>query len=188
MNIHYFENLKRNLQFVIFIALSIMFLLSVGLHIKTLSHEKNITLIAIDSNGTRIVSDQYDPIYKTEATVFIKKFISNLYNFNPENFMQRVGLTTSLMSESLWKEKKSQIMDLKTKVERDEISLSSEILKLTKDSDGSYYALVSLTEKTRMHSRNHQIEIKLTLSPIERSEANPQGLEVSTYVETAIRN
>ena len=40
------------------------------------------------------------------------------------------------MSEDLWKQKEKEIIDLKSKVERDQIELAGQVLKVTKDDAG----------------------------------------------------
>jgi type IV secretory pathway component VirB8 len=159
-----------------------------GLNIKTLINQNKPLIIGIDSNGTRIVTEQTDPIYKTEAIQFIQKFLFNLYNFTSNNFFKRIGLTTSYMSEELWKRKKNDILSLKEKVEHEEIVLSSEVLKLSRDEKGTYHALISINEKSRLNEQTHKIEVTLELLQTARSIDNPFGLEVNSYEETILRD
>ena len=102
--------------------------------------------------------------------------------------MKRVGLATTMMSEDLWKKKRSEVMDLKSKIERDEISLSGKVLKLTLDETGTYHGLIALQEKSRMSVKDHKIEIALKLKSVPRNHENPAGMEVDSYEETIIRN
>lgn len=182
MKLHQKEIFKRNFQFILFITLSVFFALTMILNLRILIAERSPVLIAIDSNGARIVRENSDPIYKSEAIGFIQKFLFHTYNFNAENFMQRLGFATALMSDQLWKIKKQEILSLKEKIERDEITIDGKIEKLTKNDD-TYFALVSVKEKSRMSSKVHQIEIKLKLNAVSRSQDNPSGLEVAEYDE-----
>lgn len=145
-------------------------------------------IIGIDSNGTRIVSEASDPIYKTEAIAFIQKFFFNAYNFDSNNFFKRLGFATTMMSEDLWKKKQSEVIDLKSRVERDNIVLSSEVLKLTKDEDNTYRGLVQIKEKTRLNEQDHKVVVSLKLKSVPRTVENPFGLEVDSYEESIVRD
>lgn len=181
MNLHAQEILKRNFQFLIFLGMSILCLLSLIATTAVLLKAKP-QIIAIDTNGTRFVTDQNDPVYKSEKTSFIQKFIANIYNFNSENFMKKIGVATTMMSEELWGRKRNEILDLKSRVERDDISLSSSIEKLSLEDD-AYFGLISIREKNRFHEKNHKIKVKMTLKVITRSKENPAGLEIDGYEE-----
>jgi hypothetical protein len=188
MKIHAQEILKRNTQFLLFIGMAIMCFISTMASIKAISKSNHPIIIGIDSNGTRIVSEANDPIFKTEATAFIQKFLFNVYNFDSENFIKRIGYATSIMSEDLWKRKQNEILDLKNKIERDSIAISGQIQKLTKDENGTYHALILVHEKSRLNEQDHQIEVSLNLKSTIRNQENPSGLEVDSYEETIIRN
>jgi hypothetical protein len=179
--------LKRNIEFILFITLSLLCLLLIGTNLKLILTERKPTLIAIDQNGTRIVKDFTDPIFNSEATHFLQRFLSNTYNFNRDNFMQRIGLSTSLMSDELWKSKKNSVLSLKDKIERDEISLSGTLEKITKDDTGVYHALLKVEEHSRLQTTERKIEVSIKLSTSVRSENNPWGLEVAEYEETLLR-
>jgi hypothetical protein len=187
MKLYREEFIKRHLQFLILIILAVLNLLALIINFKVLVSDRKPTLIAIDQNGTRIISESQDPIFKTEATTFLSKFLMQTYNFNSETFMKRVGAATALMSEDLWKEKKNSVLDLKNKVERDEISLTSQIQKITKDESGNYFAEIIAEEKSRMQTKSHQIQVKLSLTSVPRSSENPAGLEVKSYEELNAR-
>lgn len=188
MRIHSREIFKRNSQFILFIATSVLCLISVAVNLRVLSKSSRPMIIGIDANGTRIVTDQADPIYKTEAVTFIQKFLFNVYNFDSENFMKRIGLTTTMMSEDLWKTKRAEILDLKNKVERDSIRISGQIQKMTLDDSGVYHGLVLVKERSRMNEQDHLIGVSIKLKTVSRTQDNPYGLEVDSYEEAPIRN
>ena len=52
------------------------------------SKKSETLIIGIDQNGTRVVTEQEDPIFKTEAINFIRTFVSLSYNFDQETFAQ----------------------------------------------------------------------------------------------------
>lgn len=186
MKIYAQEMIKRHIQFYLFLGLSFLILVTIIINLKAISKSNKPYLIAIDSNGTRIVQDLTDPIYKTEALTFIQKFLANVYNFNHENFMKRIGPATSMMSEALWKQKRDQILSLKSKVESEEISLTSQITKITKGENEIYHALIDSTEKSRLNTHIRKIKVSLKLVKTKRTHENPTGLEVDSYEETLL--
>ena len=188
MKIHAQEIIKRNIQFILFILMAFISTMTAILSLRTMNQAKKPIIIGIDSNGTRIISELNDPIYKTEAIAFIQKFFFNAYNFDSINFYKRLGFATTMMSEELWKKKSSEIIDLKSKVERDNIVLSSEVLKLTKDEDNTYRGLVQIKEKTRLNQQDHQVIVSLKLKSVPRTAENPFGLEVDSYEESIVRD
>ncbi len=187
MKIHSHEIFKRNIQFIIFLLTASISIIAIVISLRIISRASKPMIIAIDNNGTRIVTESNDPIYKTEALSFLQKFLFNVYNFNAENFMKRIGLATSVMSEELWKKKRSEILDLKSKIERDEISIASQIMKITLDDAGIYHALISVKEKSRLNEQEHNVEVSIKLKPVERNRENSYGLEVDSYEETLAR-
>lgn len=187
MRIHRQEILKRNIQFIVFMAMALICLIAVVVNLKVLGGLSQPLIIGIDTNGTRIVTSQNDPIYKTEAVSFIRKFLFSIYNFDSENFMRRMGLTTTMMSEDLWKTKKSEILDLKNRIERDNIQLTGEIQKMTLDESGVYHGLILVKERSRLNEQSHRISVALKLKSVPRTSDNPYGLEVDSYEEAALR-
>jgi len=188
VKIHSREILKRNSQFLMFIAISLLCVISIAANLRVISKQGTPLIIGIDNNGTRIVTEVSDPIYKTEAVAFIQKFLFSIYNFNSENFMKRIGLSTTLMSEELWQKKRSEILNLKSKVEKDEISITGLVQKLTIDENGVYHGLVLIKEKSRMNEADHQIAVSIKLNKVPRTLDNPYGLEVDSYEEAPIHN
>jgi hypothetical protein len=188
MKIHAQEILKRNIQFVLFVGLSVVSTATIVSNIQALRKLDHPLLIAIDGNGTRLVSEPTDPIFKTEAVNFINRFLFNTYNFDSSNFMKRIGAATILMSENLWSLKKTEILSLKEKVDRDQISVSGQIARLTIDETGTYHALVDLREKSRLNEQSHQIQIALKVIRVPRSPENTYGMEVDSYEENLLRN
>lgn len=188
MKIHAEEIFKRNIQFILFIAVALMCSVTSLFSFRAIARSGKPIIIGIDSNGTRIVTEPTDPIYRTEALAFVQKFFFNSYNFNTSNFYKRIGFATSLMSEELWKRKESEILDLKSKIERDGTEISSEVLKVTKDDTGTYHGLIILKEKSRLNVREHKVLVSLKLKSVGRTFENPFGMEVDTYEETISRD
>jgi hypothetical protein len=186
MRVYQSEMMKRNIQFILFLGLSLLSVITIVFNIKSTISGRVPLLIAIDSNGTRIINKKDDPIFTTEAVGFINKFTTSIYNFDSKNFMSKVGSATGMMSDELWKQKKNAIVDLRSRVEKDEISIEGELTKLTKDESGIYYGLVHIKEKSRLSVTEKTIKVEISLKSRERSEFSPYGMEIDKYEETLI--
>lgn len=188
MKLHFQEIFKRNLVVILFCLTTFMFIILMFVSINIFKQSKKPFIIAIDNNGTRTVTELDDPIYKTEALVFIKNFAQNAYNFDVHNFMQRIGIVTNMMSDDLWKQKRTEILNLKDRIEKDEVSIEGHILEISKDELGVYHGLISLREKSRFQIKNHKLKVTWQLKQVPRAHTNPAGLEVESYEETVISN
>lgn len=188
MKIHAQEIFKRNIQFLMFISTAVLCSVSSLVSYQAIRKSTTPVIIGIDANGTRVVTEFTDPIYKTEALSFIQKFFFNAYNFDSRNFFKRLGFATTLMSEDLWKKKENEILDLKAKVIRDNIELSSDLIKITKDEAGIYHGLIQLKEKTRLNEQDHKVIVSIKLKNVPRTSENPYGMEVDSYEESIVRD
>jgi hypothetical protein len=186
MKIHAQEMFKRHFQFITFILLALLNVITIIFVFTSMSDKRDLKIIAIDPNGTRLVTTQEDPIFKTEAIAFIQQFFFSAYNFNQENFFKRVGFITTLMTEELWKKKEQEILALKDKVSRDSIEVSSELQKLTRTEDGKFHGQIKLKEKSRLNVTEHLLQVTISLKAVPRTTQNPFGLEVESYEESLI--
>jgi hypothetical protein len=171
-----------------FVSISILFVFSFILNASSLFKAKRPVLIAIDQNGTRIVTEEKDPIFKTEAVAFIQRFLRSVYNFKSDSFVRNIGYATNVMSEDLWEAKKNEIIDLKNRVDRDQVSVNGIIQKLSLDENGIYYALIDVKEYSRLSERNHRVKVAIKLKQSLRTLENPTGLMVDSYEEELINN
>jgi hypothetical protein len=175
--------INRNLHLLLtFISVSLSILVSLYCF-KAIKAAEAPYLIAIDSNGTRLVTREDDPIFQTEAVSFIKTFLERLHNFSPDTFIKSVGFASELMSLELWEQKKEQITSLQETVNAQKISLETEILGISKVTETDYQALLKVKESSRITEREKTVKIKLSLLRSERRSQNPWGIEVKTYEE-----
>lgn len=154
---------------------------------QALSISQKPLLIAIDSNGTRIVTKKDDPIFETEAVQFIKSFVSHLYNFTPTNFVDQVGEATGLMNVNLWQDEENKILEKKSVVERDQISMVSRIKGIYRKSEFEFNVVINSIEMSRLSRVSRTIQAIVTIQKTQRSEMNPYGLEVTKYDEAILR-
>jgi len=137
-----------------------------------------VLLVGIDTNGTRLITSPQDPLFKTEVTNFLVNFISNLYNFNSKNFKDKVGQATALMSESLWANEREKLLSLMSRVEKENISISGEILKIVKNETGAYIIDLNVKEESKLKVKKSKIQLKINVAQTARTKQNPWGMEV----------
>ncbi len=175
--------INRNLHLVLsFISVGFSIFVSLYAY-KAINAAENPVLIAIDSNGTRVISRLDDPIFETEAVSFVKSFLERLYNFTPETFEKNVGFAAELMEITLWEEKKDQTLSLQKAVFEQKLRLESEVLGISKVNDHDYQALLKVKETSRISEKERTVKIKLSLFRGKRRQENPWGIEVKSYEE-----
>ena len=145
--------------------------------------DEKLLLIGIDENGTRLITRSDDPLLKTEIIHFVKEFISRLYSFNPETFEENLGRASDLMSKALWDKEKDRVLKLSEIVKKEGISSKAKIESISKTRDGKYTAQIQLTEERRAGKHERKLGIEVSLTKVERSEANPYGIEVDSLNE-----
>lgn len=149
------------------------------------SHQQlaNPTLIAIDENGTRIVDRNTDPIFKTEAVNFVKAFVNEMYNLNPDNCDLKINQFSSLMSHELWKIEQEKLINVAQTLKRDNISFKSIIRAIDLNADGQYAVTIDLVQSTRGYDEKKIVNLTLKLVKQERTTINPYGIVVESYNE-----
>jgi hypothetical protein len=151
--------------------------------VYALKQKSEMVLIGLDSNGTRIISSQEDPLFKTEVVNFVRRFFSVLYNFDAESFDENVGAATDLMSQDLWQAEKDKITRLREYVKSESVSYSGAIQTITKTKDSKFQILLRTSELHRLKSKNEEIVITISLKPSVRTKSNPWGMEVVSLEE-----
>lgn len=146
----------------------------------------DIKILAIESTGTRLVTDNKDKVFEKEEQEFVKRFLRYYTNYDAETFTETIGKSTEWMSDAAWnklsesfKKTKAQILDLK-------MVQISEITKL--DQADSNKDDFTANIQTRQIYRGIQKKllgtIHLKIKARARSDLNPWGLEVDEIAES----
>jgi len=186
MDTYFVFLLKRNAQFLLSVITLLLCVFAIFESRAARMRAETPTIIAIDSNGTRVVARQNDPIFESEVINFSKMFLIQLYNFTPQTFMKSVGGASSYMSQELWKTKEEQLLRYSETVKTQESSLSGSIRKMSELVDGSYRAEMDIAETSRMKTTKRRIEVVFKLERVPRDERNQWGFEVTKYDEKAL--
>lgn len=155
--------------------------------IYAFSKKSETLIIGIDQNGTRIVTEQEDPIFKTEAINFIRTFVSLSYNFDQETFADNAAKYSDLLSLKLWNEKKSDILRAAEEIKKEPLQFSTIITKIAKDKDkdsNEYYKVYTeqtITRRAKVDKLKYLVTLQIEKVE-KRTKDNPYGFEV-TFLE-----
>ena len=173
---------KNVLKISLFAAL---FLWAVSASFVAMTKKNQVVLIGLDENGTRIISQKEDPLYRVEVKNFLLHFIESLYSFTPENFTENVGQAADLMSKNLWESKKSKLLGLSQKVSEQKIHHTTEVEKITKLEKNLFNIIFISKQKSKLKVWSRKISAKIQLSKTARTQENPWGMEVTSLEETS---
>ena len=123
-----------------------------------------------DESYQLITNEKTTPI---ETGNFIRHFLALSLNFNDESYKRHISLAGDLMTEDLWKKKKSEFIQMAGFIKKNKVTQSAEILKIQKAKSNLYEIEVRnylfkngiLTEKDKL--------ILLSLIENQRSYENP---------------
>ena len=152
-----------------------------------LQNKRELVLIGLDPNGTRVITSREDPLFKTEVVNFLRSFVSELYTFTPDTFDSSVGRASDLMTTDLWEKEKEKVIKLQAIVKAEAISSSAEITSITKVSTGVFKVGLLMSESRRVGKQTKKLELSVGLRKGERSESNPYGIEVEKLEETLVQ-
>lgn len=183
---YFYLVLKRNIT-LLMTALSLLLCGTAIIFMnRALRIAQNPILIAIDGNGTRVVTNTEDPIFDTEVVQFAKLFVNKLYNFTPKSFEENVGYASTFFSVELWKDEESKVLDLMKNVEKEQITMSSSISKIIKNAPLIFTIELGTKEITRLNTQDKNVSLKLYLERVARTKTNPYGIEVIRYEENIL--
>lgn len=154
--------------------------------VLALTASNETVLIGIDKNGTRVITAQDDPLFKTEVVNFLTRFVALLYNFDANSFVDNVGSASDLMTVQLWQKEKDKTIKLGDLVKREQISHSAIVQKISKTS-GKYQVLIETNQMMRMKNHKQAVKLEIELQQVERSPRNPWGMEVANLVESKVQ-
>ena len=100
--------------------------------------------------------------------------------------MDNVGFASTFFSITLWEQEEAKFLELMKNVEKEQISMKTNIDKITKNSDSEYTILMNNNEVTRLNSNIRNLSLKLYIRRIERNKTNPYGIEVIRYEENIL--
>ena len=163
---------------VLTILISVLFLWGLVASLMAFKNKAQVVLIGKTGESYQFIRDEEkDPV---EISSFIRHFIALTLNFDGESYKRHISLAGDLMTEDLWKKKKSEFIQMADFIKKNKVTQSAEILKIQKIKSNLYEIKIrnylfkkgNLTEKDKL--------ILLSLIENQRSYENPWRLSVSS--------
>jgi hypothetical protein len=149
-------------------------------------NEPKTVLIGIDQYGTRVIAQEDDRLLLLERGNFVKRFLSLAYTYNSTDFEDKITAASDMMSEDLWKERRSDFLRLKERLSKDELLQRAKVLEIREIDKESFEADLELTTSSGMKKASTKLRIEIRLKKVRRTTPNPYPFEVQSYVETII--
>jgi hypothetical protein len=147
------------------------------------SKKDQLILIALDENGTHLITKADDRLLQLELKNFIQNFISTFYDYDEKSFSEKMNKATDLMSEPLWLSQKENIQKIQKNLQENPLSQTPEIESLDLIGDSKIEALVGLKVTSRLREEKVFLKVTLEFKKHERSLQNPWGYEVINIYE-----
>lgn len=160
-----------------------LFLWGLTATLYAISKESKTVLIGIDDNGTRVIENKEDPLFKTEVVAFIRHFSLLLYNFDQNTYVENVGSASDLMSVNLWEQLESKLKAKREVVSAKSISHSGIIEQIIKLDDHVYEVQIQGYEQRNLKRVQRKLKLQVRLNKTERTNMNPWGMEVDEIKE-----
>jgi hypothetical protein len=140
-------------------------------------------LIGIDENGSRVITSNEDPLFKTEVVAFLRHFSMLLYNFDPATYLENVGSASELMSANLWEDLETLLRKKQDIVKSNQISHSGIVESIVRLEPSLYEVVLKCMEQRKIKKIDRYIKVQIRLRRIERSGINPWGIEIDELQE-----
>ena len=154
-----------------------LFLWGMVTSLLAFKNKTQVFLIGKTDESYQLITDEEKAPLETGN--FIRHFLALTLNFNDESYKKHISLAGDLMTEDLWKKKKSEFIQMAGFIKKNKVTQSAEILKIQKAKSNLYEIEVRsylfkngiLTEKDKL--------ILLSLTQNQRSYENPWGHSVA---------
>ena len=163
----------------------VQFIWGLSTTVLALRNSEQIVLIAVSKNETRVISENFDPVFDTELQNFLKKFVENYYTYNQSTFAKLTGMAADLMSESLWDKSKEKLLEVEAKLKEEPLTQESTILSIDLVMENRAEVVLEIKIKSRITEKKIRVKAIITFKPAKRSKRNPWGFEI-TEIQDAI--
>lgn len=167
--------------------LAILLIYSLVITIACFKMTPKVTLIAIESSGTRVINSNTDKALRAEKENFLRSLIMHLYAYDAESYDSRISQAGDLMTLDLWKQKQEDFTKVSQKLKQDELSQAVKIIDIREIDLENYQAELEL----RINHKLQENKVKLLVDfkivkKTSRNETNAYDLEVQNYVENTM--
>lgn len=142
-----------------------------------------VVLIGVDQFGVRLITGADDRLLKAEQENFLKKYLSQTYNYSSQDYDARISLAGDLMAEELWKEKRKEFDRIAQGLKRQELTQTTNVDELRAIDPSTYEADLEITVKNKLQETKVRLRVEIKLRRKPRSPQNPYEYEVQGFEE-----
>ena len=151
-----------------------------------LRNSEKTVLISVDKNNTRVITENFDPMFDQELQNFIKTFLEHQYTYNETSFSKNIGLAADLMSEDLWSKSKPKLIEIEEKLKAEPLTQSMTINSIDLVTENRAEASLAVSIKSRLIEKKLKLKVLLNFHNSKRSKRNPWGYEIGDVSEVVL--
>jgi len=141
-------------------------------------------LIGIDENGVRVIHEDRDRLVAKEKINFVKRYLTYAYNYDSQDFNEKITQAGNLMADPLWEGKKTEFDRISKGLKEQPITQETRIEDIRIIDDYLFEADLLIGIQTRLKREQIKLRVELRVQPHTRTNVNPFAWEVSSYVES----
>jgi hypothetical protein len=154
--------------------------------VMALRSRPQFILVGLDSNGTRLIVSESDPLLAQERVKFVKEVLFRLYNYDASNYEKQVNSAGDLMSDSGWKEEEKDAKRIALQMKDHPLRAEARLIDLRELDENNFEADLSIYVTDRLIVHEIRYRIALTIGSRSRNVDNPYAWEVTAYHENEL--
>lgn len=147
------------------------------------SKKEKILLIGIDDAGVRTITSQSDRLLKAQLQNFMFEFLKLYYAYDEKSFLSNVGKATDLFSEDLWNQKKTELSELNSKLQKNPLTQKLQVEAIDLIENGKIETSLLLKIHSRLNTQEVKLQVFIEYKESERSSSNPWGYQITGITE-----
>lgn len=147
--------------------------------------EKTI-LIGISDDASYVISQSNETLRRKEIVSFVRGFVSNYYEFSPNNHAEKISRAGDMMASSLWESKRADLQRINERLKTEPLVQTSKVLSIDLLDDETVEVLLQIHIAKRIESIATNLKVTLKVRGHERSESNPWPFEISEVSDAVL--
>lgn len=147
--------------------------------------EKTI-LIGVADDASYVISQSNETLRRKEIVSFVRRFISNYYEFSPSNHAEKISRAGDVMASALWESKRTELQRINERLKTEPLVQTSKILSIDLLDEETVEVLLQIHIAKRIESVSTNLKVTLKVRTHERSESNPWPFEISEVSDVVL--
>lgn len=141
-------------------------------------------LVGIDDNGVRVINDERDRLVAKEKTNLVKRYLSLAYNYESDDYNERITQAGNLMTEALWNEKKAEYKRIAAGLKIQTRTQETKVEDIRLVDDYMFQCDLLITVKNKLITEQVKLRAEIWVQAHKRNQLNPYAWEVVKYAES----